>query len=57
MSFHSKMLQYGMIENKYTKWYFNIVDSYQDKNISLDIYCENHHIMPKCIELDNSKKI
>ena len=49
------MLSHGMLQNKYTKWYFSIVDSYS-KQIEEGIYCENHHIMPKCIELYNSKE-
>ena len=54
-SIYSKMLHYEMIENKYTKWYFSIIDSYPTE-IEEGIYCENHHIMPKCIENNNSKE-
>ena len=35
------------INNKYTKWYFNIIDNARN-NIYLD-YTENHHIIPKCM--------
>ena len=42
-----------MLDNKYSKWYFNIINSYNSSNIPENIYCENHHIMPKCIELNN----
>ena len=53
---YQKMLSHRMLENKYTKWYFSIVESYHGKIIPEDAYCENHHIMPKCIEKDNSKE-
>lgn len=34
------------IENKYYKWYFNIIDN--AKSITLSTYHEKHHIIPKC---------
>lgn len=40
------------IDNKYTRWYFNIVKL---KNLSKDTYTENHHIIPKSLGGDNSK--
>ena len=45
-----------MLENKYSKWYFNIINSYNSLSIPENIYCENHHIMPKCIEVNNSSE-
>lgn len=34
-------------ENKYTKWYFNIVENAKDRN-NAD-YIEKHHVIPRCI--------
>ena len=55
-SIYSTMVRHGMLDNKYTKWYFGIISSYQPKTIPENIYCENHHIMPKCIEKNNSSE-
>ena len=41
------------INNKYTRWYFNIVD--QKRILPKEIYTENHHIIPKSLGGDNSK--
>lgn len=39
--------------SKYTNWYFNIINNTKNKQYSKE-YCENHHIIPKCIGgLDN----
>jgi len=40
--------------NKYTTWYFNIVDNAKNRVI-VDEYCESHHIVPKCLGGDNSE--
>ena len=45
-----------MLENKYTRKYFNIIENYHTKTIPENAHCENHHIMPKCIEINNSKE-
>lgn len=34
-------------ENKYTAWYFNIVNAAKERDIP-SCYCEKHHIIPKC---------
>lgn len=41
------------IENKYTKWYFAIIEN--RKNHKAFGYCENHHIIPKSLGGNNSK--
>lgn len=43
------------LENKYTKWYYNIVSraTARDKNINL--YLEKHHIVPRSIGGSNDK--
>ena len=46
------------LDNKYTKWYFSLVDKAKernwDKKTALD-YVEKHHIIPKSFGGDNSK--
>lgn len=42
------------IDNKYTKWYFAIVNHAKAHNISGKF--EKHHIVPKCITNDNSNE-
>jgi len=41
------------IENKYYKWYYNIVDAARSR--ALEGYSENHHILPKCLGGTNDK--
>lgn len=36
------------LQNKYTKWYFNIISNATKRNTSQTEYHENHHILPKC---------
>lgn len=36
------------LNNKYTKWYFNIIDVAKSRN-SINEYVERHHIIPKCM--------
>lgn len=42
------------INNKYTKWYFNIIN--RAKNKTPCDYSEKHHIIPKSLGGDNSKE-
>lgn len=41
------------IENKYTRWYYNIVTRAQTREI--DSYTEKHHIIPRCLGGSNKK--
>jgi hypothetical protein len=43
------------LENKYTKWYFNIIYSAQ-KRTEIDGYFEKHHIIPKSLGGSNRKE-
>jgi hypothetical protein len=43
-----------MLENKYTKYYINIIN--KAKNRLLDGYCETHHIIPKSLGGNNLKE-
>jgi hypothetical protein len=42
------------IENKYSKYYYSIVDNAKSRTISGNIYTEKHHIIPKSMGGDNS---
>jgi transposase-like protein len=37
------------LQNKYTKWYYNIIQRAQSRVLPSDIYTEKHHIIPKSI--------
>ena len=41
------------IENKYTKWYYSIIEN--AKNRIINEYTEKHHIIPKSLNGNNSK--
>lgn len=45
------------IDNKYTKWYFNIISNarLQDRKKKQGIYYESHHIIPYSISKSNEK--
>lgn len=35
------------IDNKYTNWYYSIVNRAQTRTLPVDVYTEKHHIVPK----------
>lgn len=37
------------IENKYTKWYFNIIQNADSRILPDNVYTERHHIIPRCL--------
>lgn len=41
------------IDNKYTRWYYNIVNAAKARTLQADIYTEKHHIIPKSLGGDN----
>lgn len=41
-------------ENKYTRWYFSIVEKAKIRVLDKE-YSENHHIVPKCLGGENNK--
>ena len=43
------------IDNKYTKWYYNIISTAQSRNLLDDIYIERHHIIPKSLGGNNNQ--
>lgn len=43
------------LQNKYSKYYFNIINNAMSRIISENIYTERHHIIPKSLGGNNSK--
>jgi hypothetical protein len=43
------------IDNKYTRWYYNIIINAKARVLNKSVYTENHHIIPKSLGGDNSK--
>ena len=35
--------------SKYTRWYYNIIDRAVTRKLSMDIYKETHHVIPRCL--------
>lgn len=44
------------IDNKYTKWYYAIVQNANLRVLPEDIYVEKHHIIPRSLDGGNSKE-
>ena len=44
------------LQNKYTRWYYNIISHAKARILSSDIYVEKHHIIPKSLGGNNSKE-
>ena len=36
-------------QSKYTRWYYNIIDRAITRKLSMDIYKETHHVIPRCL--------
>jgi hypothetical protein len=43
------------LQNKYSKYYYNIINNAKSRNISKNIYTEKHHIIPKSLGGNNLK--
>lgn len=43
------------LDNKYTNWYYMIINGALDRALSKEIYTEKHHIIPKSLGGGNSK--
>ena len=41
--------------NKYTRWYYDIVDRAKTRVLDADTYIETHHIIPRSLGGDNNK--
>ena len=42
----------NFIKNKYTNWYFNIIESAKRRKVTSKKSMEHHHILPKCLYPD-----
>jgi hypothetical protein len=43
------------LQNKYTHWYYNIIQHAQPRLLSKDVYIEKHHIVPRSLGGNNAK--
>jgi len=43
------------LQNKYTRWYYSIIQRAQSRILPQDIYTEKHHIVPRSLGGNNSK--
>lgn len=45
-------------DNKYTRWYFSIIDNAKEQNRAKggDVYYESHHVIPRCMGGSNHKE-
>ena len=43
------------IDNKYTRWYYNIITNAQTRILPSSVYTEKHHVIPKSLGGNNSK--
>ena len=43
------------LQNKYTRWYYNIIQQAQSRILPPDVYVEKHHIIPKSLGGNNTK--
>lgn len=44
------------INNKYSKWYYSIIDIAKTRKFSIETYTENHHIIPRSLGGSNKKE-
>jgi hypothetical protein len=42
-------------DNKYTRWYYQIINRAQSRRLPNDCYIETHHIIPKCLGGNDNK--
>jgi hypothetical protein len=42
-------LSIEFLDNKYTKWYFSMIENARGRINSPEEYLESHHIIPKCM--------
>jgi len=41
------------LQNKYTRWYYSIIQQAQIRTLPTDVYSEKHHIIPKSLGGNN----
>jgi len=48
-------MTYKFNQNKYTKWYWQIIDAAKIRHFPIDAYTEQHHVIPKSLGGSNNK--
>jgi len=43
------------LQNKYSCWYYNIIDRAKSRDLSKDVYTEKHHIIPRSLGGNNKE--
>ena len=46
----------NVTQNKYTKWYEQLVNKAKNRTLPKNIYTEKHHVIPHCMTQDNSQE-
>jgi len=44
------------LQNKYTRWYYNIIQRAKSRKSTTDVYIEKHHIVPRSLGGDNQQE-
>ena len=44
------------LQNKYSCWYYNIIDRAKSRDLSKDVYTEKHHIIPRSLGGNNKEE-
>ena len=44
------------LQNKYTRWYYNIIQRAKSRKLPTDVYIEKHHIVPRSLGGDNQQE-
>ena len=51
-----KELSAMYLQNKYSKYYYNIIERAQSRTLSPEVYKEEHHIIPDCFFINRTRK-
>ena len=44
------------LQNKYTRWYYDIIQRAQLRKLTSDVYIEKHHLIPRSLGGDNQQE-
>lgn len=44
------------LQNKYTRWYYDIIQRAKSRKLPTDVYIEKHHIVPRSLGGDNQQE-
>jgi hypothetical protein len=51
-----KELSAMYLQNKYSKYYYNIIERAQSRTLGPEVYTEEHHIIPDCFFINRTRK-